>query len=133
MFNLKSPKLPRLQEYKALFYRIGLVYVFYFVARVLFYFYNSDLVNISSIFEFFRLYWHGLAFDTTAILYVNALFIVFSVLPLKVNATKGYQKFLILLYFLDEPSRIRDELHRPDLLPVQFRKIDQRADRIDRA
>jgi phosphoglycerol transferase MdoB-like AlkP superfamily enzyme len=100
MFNLKSPKLPRLQEYKALFYRIGLVYVFYFVARVLFYFYNSDLVNVSSIFEFFKLYWHGLAFDTTAILYVNALFIVFSVLPLKVNDTKGYQKFLMLLYFL---------------------------------
>ena len=92
-------KFPRSQEYKALFYRILLAYFFYFIARLLFWIYNSDLIKIDSIADFFTLYYHGLAFDTTAILYINALFIVFSILPFTVNTGKGYQKFLFWVYF----------------------------------
>jgi len=92
-------KFPRLQEYKALFYRIVLAYFFYFVARVLFWIYNANLIEIDSIWDFLTLYYHGLAFDTTAILYVNALFIVFSILPFTINTRKQYQKFLFYLYF----------------------------------
>ncbi|AWA30439.1 sulfatase [Flavobacterium magnum] len=93
-------RFPRLQEYKALFYRILLAYVFYFVARLLFYWYNATLIPIDGPWEFLTLYYHGLAFDTTAILYVNALFIVFSILPFTVNTRPGYQKFLFYLYFI---------------------------------
>ena len=92
-------KFPRLQEFKALFYRIVLAYFFYFVARVLFWIYNANLIEIDSIWDFLTLYYHGLAFDTTAILYVNALFIVFSILPFTINTRKQYQKFLFYLYF----------------------------------
>lgn len=98
--KLQNRKVPRLKEYKVLFLRIGLAYVFYFIARALFYFYNSGLIAVGSIFEFFRLYWHGLVFDTTAILYINALFILFSILPFVVNTRNGYQKFLFYLYFV---------------------------------
>lgn len=90
----------RFNEYKVLFYRIFLAYLFYFITRVLFYLYNSDLVVVDSLYEFFRLYYHGLAFDTTAILYSNGLFILFSILPLVVNTKKGFQKFLFYLYFI---------------------------------
>ncbi|WP_157485928.1 LTA synthase family protein [Flavobacterium soli] len=90
----------RLNEYKILLYRIVLVYLFYFITRVLFYLYNSDLLVVDSFFEFFRLYYHGLAFDTTAILYSNGLFILLSILPLVVNTKKGFQKFLFYLYFI---------------------------------
>src|SRR6478672_1282478 len=100
MINLKSRKLPRIQEYKLLFIRIGLAYVFYFLARALFYLYNRDLIEVASVFEFIRLSWHGLVFDTTAILYVNSLFIVLSLLPLYVNTKKGFQQFLLWLYFI---------------------------------
>ncbi len=92
--------IPRLREYQALFYRIGLAYSFYFVARLLFTAYNTDLIDTGGLLNFALLCWHGLAFDTTAILYTNALFIVFSLLPLAVNSTKTYQKFLLWLYFL---------------------------------
>lgn len=91
---------PRSSEYKALLYRVFLAYAFYFVARVLFYLYNADLIEVASAGEFLSLYWHGLAFDTTAILYINALFIVFSLLPLTVNSRSGYQRFLKWLYFV---------------------------------
>lgn len=93
-------RIARLAEYKALFYRIGLVYLFYLIARLLFYFYNADQIAVDGVGEFLDLYWHGLAFDTTAILYINALFIVFSLLPMTINTRKGYQKFLMWLYFV---------------------------------
>lgn len=90
----------RLNEYKVLFYRLSLAYLFYFVARVLFYLYNVDLLRVESVSDFLALSYYGLAFDTTAILYVNILFIVFSILPFLKNANKCYQKFLFYTYFI---------------------------------
>ena len=92
-------RFPRFQEYKVLFYRILLVYLFYFITRVLFYFYNVNLIKVDGFSDFFILYFHGLVFDTTAILYINLLFIVFSILPLWINTKKNYQKGLFYLYF----------------------------------
>ena len=90
----------RLNEYKVLFYRLSLAYVFYFIARVLFYIYNYQLLKVDLLTEFLTLCYYGLAFDTTAILYANLLFIVFSVFPVFKNTNQGYQKFLFYLYFL---------------------------------
>jgi hypothetical protein len=44
-------------------------------------------------FDFASLSYYGLAFDTTAILYVNLLFIVLSIFPLWKNTSQGYQSF----------------------------------------
>lgn len=90
----------RLNEYKALFYRIGLTYAFYFLARVLFYLFNMRLLKVDSLSDFLSLCYYGIAFDTTAILYVNALFIVFSLLPFRNTTGKAYQKALAVLYFV---------------------------------
>lgn len=90
----------RMGEYKALLYRLFLAYFFYFIVRLLFFIYNYKLLKVDSVSEYLRLAYHGLAFDTTAILYTNLLFILFSILPLTVNTRKGYQKFLMWLYFI---------------------------------
>lgn len=89
----------RTNEYAVLFYRLGLAYVFYFVARLLFFIYNQSLLNVDSFGEFFRLAYYGIAFDTTAILYLNSLFILLSILPLFINTSRGYQKILFYVYF----------------------------------
>lgn len=89
----------RLNEYKVLFYRLSLAYIFYFFARVLFFIYNFRLLKVDSTSDFLSLCYYGLAFDTTAILYANLLFIVCSVFPLLKNTNRGYQKFLFYLYF----------------------------------
>ena len=81
-------------------YRLFLVYVFYFVARILFLIYNFDLLHVDSVAEFFKIQYHGLAFDTTAILYVNSLFILLSLIPLIINIKRGYQKILFYTYFI---------------------------------
>ncbi len=88
----------RLKEYKVLILRIFIAYFFYFIARVLFYFYNKNIIKVDSIFEFLRLCYHGLAFDTTAILYTNCLFIVLSILPFLKNTHIKFQKGLAYLY-----------------------------------
>ena len=90
----------RLNEYKVLFYRLSLAYVFYFIARILFYLYNSELLKVDSVTDFLTLCYYGLAFDTTAILYVNLLFIFFSVLPFLKNTTVKFQRNLMYLYFV---------------------------------
>lgn len=90
----------RAEEYKILFFRLLLVYFFYFIARVLFYIYNAELLHVYSISEFLKIAYYGITFDTTAIFYVNTLFILFSILPLKINTSKKYQKFLFYIYFV---------------------------------
>lgn len=90
----------RLQEYKVLLYRILLAYVFYQVARLLFYGYNHSLIKVGSVGEYLKLAFYGITFDTTAILYTNALFILLSVLPLWVNTQQWYQKTLTVIYFI---------------------------------
>ncbi|WP_419870040.1 LTA synthase family protein [Chryseobacterium sp. CT-SW4] len=90
----------RTQEFLVLGYRMLLIYVFYQVVRLLFSLFNKDLVKIDSLSDYFCLAFHGLAFDTAAILYVNSVFILLSVIPLGVNTGKGYQKFLFWLYFI---------------------------------
>lgn len=90
----------RLNEYSVLFYRIALAYLFYFIARILFYIYNHDILDVNSVTEFLQISYHGLVFDTTAILYVNGLFILLSTLPFFINTKPKYQKGLFYLYFI---------------------------------
>ncbi|TXE10665.1 sulfatase-like hydrolase/transferase [Gelidibacter salicanalis] len=90
----------RKQEYGILVYRLFLAYVFYFLARILFFFYNASVLEVHSVTEFFKLSYYGLAFDTAAILYVNLLFILLSIVPLRISTTSGYRKLLMIVYFV---------------------------------
>ncbi len=98
MLNPKN--IYRLNEYAVTLYRIFLAYIFYFVARVLFFIYNKNLFNVDSVGDFMALSFWGLSFDTTAILYVNLLFIALSILPLWINTTRVYQKVVMWIYLV---------------------------------
>lgn len=98
--KVSMTKYFRTGEYKALFYRLFLAYVFYFLARVLFLVYNFKELKVDSVSDFLSLQYHGMAFDTTAILYVNGLFILLSVLPFWYNTRKVYQRILFYVYFV---------------------------------
>lgn len=90
----------RKQEVLILCYRIFLAFVFYQIARFLFWFFNKDLIKIDGVTDYLSLAYHGIAFDTTAILYVNSLFILLSLIPIIINTKKVYQKILFWLYFI---------------------------------
>ncbi|MFC2398320.1 MAG: LTA synthase family protein [Capnocytophaga gingivalis] len=91
--------MKRITEYKALAYRLTLAYIFYFLSRLSFYCFNQAHLRVEGIGDFFRLAFYGLLFDTTAIIYVNLLFIFLSVLPLLINTKKSFQKVLFWVYF----------------------------------
>lgn len=88
------------QEVLALVYRLFLVFFFYQIARFLFWFFNQELMKVDAISEYFKLSYYGTAFDTTAILYVNSVFILLSIIPIVINTKKKYQKFLFFWYFI---------------------------------
>lgn len=90
----------RKQEVLVLLYRVFLAYVFYQIARLLFWLYNKDIIQVDGIADYFNLAYHGTQFDTTAILYVNSLFILLSLIPIIINTNKIYQEFLFWLYFI---------------------------------
>ena len=90
----------RFQEIFALLYRIFLAFFFYQIARLLFWFFNKNLIPVDSVSEYLNLAYHGIAFDTTAILYVNSLFILLSLIPIIINTKKTYQKVLFYVYFI---------------------------------
>ena len=99
-FKTNMKRFPRFEEYKVVCYRILLAYFFYTIARLLFFFYNRNLIQIDGVTDIVSMCYHGLTFDTASILYLNLLFIVFSILPLRINHTKKYQAFLFYLYFI---------------------------------
>lgn len=108
----------RLNEVLVLFYRLFLAFVFYFIARTLFYVYNTDLLNVDSIGQFLSLSYHGLIFDRMAIFYVNSLFILLSILPIFVNTNKGYQKMLFWVYII--PNLIAYSTNFIDFIYYRF-------------
>ncbi|HFS67007.1 MAG TPA: LTA synthase family protein, partial [Flavobacteriia bacterium] len=108
----------RKQEYLVFLYRIFLAYFFYFIARILFYIFNKDLLNIDSFSELANIFYRGFAFDTTAIFYINSLFTLGSLLPLFINSNKKYQKVLFYLYFI--PNLIAYVTNFVDMVYYRF-------------
>ena len=90
----------RLQEYIALFYRIFLVYLCYFFCRLMFVYFNNDLVHVKSIYQMAELCYYGLRFDNVAIVYSNIIFILMSIIPWKKTTHPLYQKVVFWIYWL---------------------------------
>ena len=71
---------------------LGLAYIVYFVARMAFYFENHSLYANIGWSHFMELLRGGVMFDTTAILYTNALWVVMVLFPLPLRPHAVYQR-----------------------------------------
>lgn len=108
----------RFEEYKVLLYRVLLVYLFYTITRLLFVLFNNELLHVESTSQLIKLCFYGLKFDTTSILYLNAIFIILSLIPVKATLSKSYQKYLLYLYFI--LNSIGISLNFVDLIYYKF-------------
>lgn len=113
-------KSVRVHEYKVFFYRLSLVYLFYFVARLLFLFFQEQAMGPLSITLVSKFFYYGSAFDTTAILYINLLFILLSILPLWINTRPFFQRIVFLSYFI--PNTIAYATNFIDMVYYPFSK-----------
>ena len=95
--NLFFMKSIRINEYLVFLYRIFLIYFFYTIARGLFIYFNHGMMGDYSTL---KLLFYGLAFDNCAIMYLNLIFILMSLLPLWVNTYPQFQKIIFWVYFI---------------------------------
>ncbi len=84
--------------YLVLIYRIFIVYLLYFISRLIFFLYNHEHFNVS-IENLATIFWGGIKFDTTAILYTNLLFIALSILPFRFRHQPIYQQITKYIFY----------------------------------
>ena len=85
----------------ALVWNLLLVFLVYFIARVAYLLVNLGHFSEGLTFShLLRLFKGGLAFDTSAIIYTNALYIVLMLFPLYLKETRGYQRFCKWLFVI---------------------------------
>lgn len=70
------------------------------LTRVIFYAYNASLFPDVSANEFCTILWGGLRFDTTAIIYLNCVFILMNILPFCFVYGSVYQKVAKWIYIV---------------------------------
>lgn len=93
MWRLTPPN-KEAHEYGVLLYRFALIMAFYSLFRILFFMFNGDLFPNVDGSRFLTIMAGGLKFDLSAVLYLNALYFIFYLLPLPFKFGKAYQTFL---------------------------------------
>lgn len=91
MFN----NIPHL---KALLQRLAIIYIFYALCRLIFLLFNTTLYQLGFA-KIISTFYYGLLFDTSAIIYTNAIFILLHLIPIKLRWKEWYQAML-KVYFL---------------------------------
>ena len=72
--------------------RLLIVYIVFMLCRVAFYSFNSQLIDPLNQTPFWQLFKGSLMFDTVSIIYINMLFVLLSLLPLRIAEHPTYQK-----------------------------------------
>lgn len=85
--------------YLALIYRMALVMFLFSVCRVGFYLFNQDSLQGISAGTWVNIFWGGLHFDLTAIIYTNALVILLMILPLEARFNTIYQSICSVIFY----------------------------------
>lgn len=100
-----------------------LVMALYTLSRLFFYYINRDLfVGISNA-HLYELLFGGTRFDLTALLYLNSLYLILMLLPLKIRGNHVYQKTAVWCYWI--PNAIGIVANCMDM--VYFRFTDRRT------
>jgi len=87
-------------EYLVLVYRFLILMTFYSFCRILFYLFNPASFPKVTFASFLTIMKGGLMFDVSALLYLNAVYILLFLLPLRFKFEKGYQVFLKWLFIV---------------------------------
>ncbi|RCW38696.1 LTA synthase family protein [Marinilabilia salmonicolor] len=89
-----------LNEFLVLIIRFLFILTLFSISRLTFFWFNADLFREISFNGFLNLLVGGLRFDISALLYVNSLFLLLSLLPFKFKFSNWYQKGLKILFLV---------------------------------
>src|SRR5688572_20394855 len=86
--------------YVAMIQRLALAMFLFTLCRIGFYLFNTNYFPGITASEFLQIFYGGLRFDLTAVLYINALNILLTVIPFDFRFNKVYQSILKYLFFV---------------------------------
>jgi len=86
--------------YFALAYRFLIAMELYTLCRLAFYAFNQDLFQNITFSKYLYMLWGGLKFDASALIYINAIFILLHVIPAPFKYNDGYQRFCKWLFII---------------------------------
>jgi len=106
-----------------LIYRILLIMILFSLFRIGFYLFNHKMFPSVSPGQFLTMMKGGLTFDISAVVYVNMLFILLSIIPLEVRYKDVYQEILKYIFYIT--NGIALAMNGMDF--VYYRFVDKRA------
>jgi phosphoglycerol transferase MdoB-like AlkP superfamily enzyme len=106
-----------------LVYRILLILVLFSLCRIGFFIFNLKMFPNVSVGQFLTIMKGGIVFDISAIVYVNMLFILLSIIPFDFRYSTIYQSVLKYIYFVTNGIAIA--MNGMDF--VYYRFVDKRA------
>ena len=86
--------------YFVLTLRLLIIYFLYSFCRIIFYLNNLSFFSGIDFGSFLYILYGGLKFDTTAIFYINLIFILSQVIPFKFRFNPGYQKVFLIVFYV---------------------------------
>ena len=104
-------------------YRILLIMLLFSLCRTGFFLFNYKMFPGVTLNQFFTLFKGGLTFDISAVVYINMLFILLSIVPLDIRYNDIYQAVLKYIYFIT--NGIAVAMNGMDF--VYYRFVDKRA------
>lgn len=72
----------------------------YTLCRIAFYAFNHTLFQNITLSKYLYILWGGLKFDVSALIYINAIFILLHLLPIPFKYNDGYQRFCKWLFII---------------------------------
>jgi len=106
-----------------LIYRILLIMILFSLCRIGFFLFNHKMFPGVSLTQFLLMMKGGLTFDISAVVYINLLFILLSIIPLDIRYKDVYQTILKYVYFITNGIAIA--MNGMDF--VYYRFVDKRA------
>ncbi len=104
-------------------YRIILIMLLFSICRIGFFLFNFKMFPGVSIGQLLTMLKGGLSFDISAIVYINLLFILLSIIPLDIRYSDVYKSVLKYIYFITNGIAIA--MNGMDF--VYYRFVDKRA------
>ncbi len=109
--------------YVVLAYRILLIMILFSLGRIGFFIFNLKMFPGITLLQLITMMKGGLTFDISAIVYINMLFILLSIIPLEIRYTEVYQKILKYIFLIS--NGIALAMNGMDY--VYYRFVDKRA------
>lgn len=86
--------------YWALFLRLLLAMFLFMLCRIGFFLYNLSYFPEMTTWNFMRILWGGFWFDLTAVLYINVIILILSIIPVDLRFRAGYQTTIKVFYYI---------------------------------